>query len=401
MGIRLQLQIKSIMKKIIFFFFICFLFQHAFCQTEKKTLKIALLAPVYLDSIFEGKSYTFGKKFPRFAVQGIDFIQGAQIALDSFPIENTSIDLSIYDTKSDSFNIEELIKSNQLKDRNLIIGSVKDYDFDFLASYSKQEKIPFISATFPNDGGVTSNPYLIILNPTLITHCEAIFSFLLQNQDSAKFLLVKQSGSQEDKIAESIENINKIDKKHLLNIKTINLDSNYTSLRTSLDSNKNNVIIAGSLDESFANNIFSVLSNTDKKYKITLIGMPNWDGLTSLNKKIKESQRNLPFIFTSSYYNDKADTISKFLQEAYLINYKGRPSDYAYKGLDIFYNFSRILNENKSHFTNELNNKNFQLFTKYNIIAVSLEKKSNVTDYFENKHLYFLKKTKNGVYKLD
>jgi hypothetical protein len=197
------------------------------------------------------------------------------------------------------------------------------------------------------------------------------------------------------------ECINKIDKKQLLNIKTINLDSNYTSLRTSLDSNKNNVIIAGSLDESFANNIFNVLSNTDKKYKITLIGMPNWDGLTSLNKKIKESQRSLSFIFTSSYYNDKADTISKFLQEAYLINYKGRPSDYAYKGLEIFYNFSRILNENKSYLTKELYNKNFQLFTKYNIISVSLEKKSNVIDYFENKHLYFLKKTKNGVKKLD
>ena len=388
------------MKKIIFSLITLFFLQHAFSQTNNSRLKIGIFAPIYLDSIFKGKSYTFGKKFPRFAVQGIDFIQGAQIALDSFPIENTSIDLSIYDTKSDSLNIDQLIQTNQLKGLDLIIGSVKDEEFDLLASYSKEERIPFISATYPNDGGVTSNPYLIFLNPTLKTHCQALFGYLLQNQDSAKFILAKQSGNQENKIYEHIENMNKIEKKHLLNIKSINLDSNYISIRTLLDSNKNNIIFAGSLNETFANNLYSVLSNTDKKYKITLLGMPNWDGFSSLNKKIKESPRNLSFIFTSSYYNNKADTISKILQEVYLNNYKGRPSEYAYKGFEILYNFSRILNENKRQFTKHLNN-NFSLFTEYNIMPVSIEKKSKNVDYYENKHLYFLKKTKNGINKLD
>lgn len=388
------------MKKFIFSFIALFFLQHTFSQTKNSTLKIGIFAPIYLDSIFEGKSYTFGKKFPRFAVQGIDFIQGAQIALDSFPIENTSIDLSIYDTKSDSFKIEQLIQTDQLKDLDLIIGSVKDDDFDLLASYSKKDRIPFISATYPNDGGVTSNPYLIILNPTLKTHCQALFGYMLQNQDSAKFIHVTQTGTQEDKISASMENMNKIEKKHQLNIKSINLDSNYISIRTLLDSNKNNIIFAGSLNETFANNLYSVLSNTDKKYKITLLGMPNWDGFTSLNKKIKESPRNLSFIFTSSYFNDKSDTISKILQEIYLLNYKGRPSEYAYKGFEILYNFSRILNENKWQFTKYLNN-NFALYTEYNIMPVSLEKKSKNIDYYENKHLYFLKKTKNGINKLD
>jgi hypothetical protein len=129
--------------------------------------------------------------------------------------------------------------------------------------------------------------------------------------------------------------------------------------------------------------------------------MPNWDGFSNLNKKIKESPRNLSFIYTSTYYNDKADTISKTLQDIYLNNYKGKPSEYAYKGFEIFYNFSRILNDNNKQFNKHLNTKEFQLFTEYNIMPVTLEKKSKTVDYYENKHLYFLKKTKNGILKLE
>ena len=56
-----------------------------------------------------------------------------------------------------------------------------------------------------------------------------------------------------------------------------------------IKNNKNNFIIGGSLDETFANELYAALCNVDKKYKITLIGMPNWDGFSSLNKKIKDS----------------------------------------------------------------------------------------------------------------
>ena len=55
----------------------------------------------------------------------------------------------------------------------------------------------------------------------------------------------------------------------------------------------------------------------------------------TLNKKIKDSQRNLSYIYTNPYYNDKTDSISKLLQEIYLNNYKGKPSEFAYKGFEI------------------------------------------------------------------
>ena len=70
-----------------------------------KTYKVGIFAPLYLDSIFTYEEYNYGKGFPKFALQGLDFIQGAQIALDSMNIQNASIKVNIFDSKSATKNI--------------------------------------------------------------------------------------------------------------------------------------------------------------------------------------------------------------------------------------------------------------------------------------------------------
>ncbi len=385
------------MKKIILYFILSTLPFSIFAQSERKVFKIGIFAPLYLDSVFNGTLYKFGKKFPRFAVQGMSFVQGIQIAIDSFPIDGANIETFIFDSQSDSLSIKNIINSHRIDNFNLVIGAVKDNEFAELASFANRKKIPFISATYPNDGGVTSNPYLIMLNPTLKSHCQTIFGYLLQHQDSAKIIHVRQTGSQEDRVAEYINNINKPDDKVLLNIKTIILDSNFASIKNSLDSNKKNIIIGGSLDEDFANPLLSTIKNIDKKYKVTIFGMPNWEGFSSLETKLKDLPKNITYLYTSPYFNEKSDSTSKKIQDIYLKKFKGRPSEYLYKGFEIMYVFSRILNNYPDDFLNHINDAQFQMFTSYKIIPVKVNKNSKSTDYLENKHLYFLKKTNSII----
>lgn len=385
------------MKKIILYLILTSLPYFIVAQSERKPSRIGIFAPLYLDSVFEGPVYKFGKKFPRFAVQGMNFVQGAQIAIDSFSIHDALMETFIFDSEADSLNIKFLINTHQIDDLDLIIGAVKDAEFTELAAFAKRKKIPFLSATHPNDGGVTSNPYLIMLNPTLKSHCQAIFGYLLQHQDSGKILHVRQTGSQEDRVAEYINNINKPDDKVLLNIKTIILDSNFASIKNSLDSNKKNIIIGGSLDEDFANPLLSTIKNIDKKYKVTIFGMPNWEGFSSLETKLKDLPKNITYLYTSPYFNEKSDSTSKKIQDIYLKKFKGRPSEYLYKGFEIMYVFSRILNNYPDDFLNHINDAQFQMFTSYKIIPVKVNKNSKSTDYLENKHLYFLKKTNSII----
>ena len=363
---------------------------------ETKKQKIALFAPLYLDSVFKGDNYQYGKKFPRYALQGIDFVQGSQLALDSFPINLSYTELYVFDSKSDSVSIESLINNHQLDSMQLIIGAVKDNELTLLANLAQQKHVPFISATYPNDGGITNNPFYIILNSTLKSHCEAIFSYLLQNQNNSKIIHVRQTGSQEDRVAGYINNINKPDNKALLQIKTMNLDSNLSLIKTALDSTRKNYIICGSLDEDFASSIASILSSASKKYDITLIGMPNWDGFTAFGKNHRESLKDFPVYYTTAYFNPKTDAYSKSVQDAYLQVYKGKPSESAYKGFEIMYVFSRLLNLFPDEFMSHVNDHLINVFSDFNIMPIKLNKNSSIIDYYENKHLFFIKKV-NGI----
>lgn len=381
----------------IFLLVFSFAFSQQNSNNNSRKLSVGVFAPLYLDSAFSGLAYKYDNKtFPRYTLQGFDFVQGIQIAMDSFPIENNPVETFIYDTKSDSLSISALIKNHELDNLDLLIGSVKDEELTTLANFAKSKKIPFISATYPNDGGINTNPYYVILNSTLKTHCEAIFSYLLQNQEDSKIVLVKKTGSQEDRVQSYFNNFNKIDNKTLLNIKTVTFDSNYNVIKFVLDSTKKNIVIVASLDEEFAKNMSSALNPLIKKYGVTVIGMPNWETFSVFGKNAKNNLKDFAFLYTSPYYNPKEDIYSSVIQNAYLNNFKGKPSDYTYKGFEAIYIFSRILTLYPYDFINHVNDPTFKIFSNFNFHGVSSQPNSSETDYLENKHLFFLQR-QNGV----
>jgi hypothetical protein len=384
---------KKHLKVILFIGFLFPAFLSATAQTDSskilKTYRVGIFAPLYLDSVFTGTSYRYGKNFPKFAVPGLDFVQGAQIALDSLPMLYGNIDASIYDSKSYVQNIPSLIRNKELDSLDLIIGSVKEDEFSQLANFAKQKNIPFISATHPNDGGTTGNPFLVIVNSTLKAHCEAIYSHLLQQHSTDRIFLVRKSGAQENAVAAYFKQINEPDGKPLLKIETINADSGFNLLRSKLDSNRKSVFIGGSLNENFANNLAMFSQSVSKKYKVLLIGMPNWDGFTSLvkNKKLKD----FPVYYTTPFFNYKWDSFSKQIKDIYLTRYKGVPSDLTYKGFETVYLFTKLLSMHPGDFMSNLNNHPYKVFSDYKFKPVFINKKSEVPDYFENKNLYFVK----------
>ncbi len=363
--------------------------------TSLPTYRIAIFAPLYLDSVFEQENYKYGKKFPKFLMPGLDFVQGAQIALDSLPLVNGNISAQVFDSKAVVANISSLIATGKLDSFHLIIGSVRDEEVQQLAAHAKRKNIPFVSATYPNDAGVTENPFLIIVNSTLKAHCEAIYSFLLQNHGTDKIIIVRKPGSQEDKIQQYFTKMNTPDGKPLLKIETLNINEDFSIIKQKLDSNRNTIIVGGSLNESFAFKLATAAYALDKTYRITLVGMPNWDGFSSLNKK--KTFTDFPIYYTSPYYNYKWDSYSKMIQNVYIKKYKGNPSDMSYKGFESVYLFARLLTRYPNDFINHLNDLQNKVFTDYNFKPVGLLTSANIPDYFENKHLYFIK-ILNGNY---
>ena len=379
------------LKKILLTGILFFGIFAAFAQpgnTVLKTYRVGIFAPVYLDSVFDGNTYSYGKNFPRFTQQGLDFMQGAQIALDSMQLANGNMQASFFDSKATEQNISLLINNHRLDSMDLLIGAVKDSEFLKLAAFAKQKNIPFISAVYPNDGGVTANPFLVIVNSTLRAHCENIFSYLLQKHGTDNIYICRKKGSQEDKIAAYFKTINESEGKPLLNIRVLNFEDNFTALKEKLDSTKQNVIIGGSLSEDFADELFDAAYGIKKTYRIEMIGMPNWDAFKDIRKP---GYKDFPLLYTVAYGNNKTDTYSKMIQSVYSKKYKGNPSDMSYKGFECVFIFAGLLTRYPNDFISHLNDCGYKVFTEYNFKPVYLNKKSSLPDYFENKHLYFMK----------
>ena len=353
-----------------------------------KTYRVGIFSPLFLDSVFSDNGYKYGKNFPKFTQQGLDFVQGAQIALDSMPLPNGNIRATIYDSKAEEQTVSWLIENHKLDSLDLVIGAVKDAEFLQLAAFAKQKNIPFISATLPNDGGVTSNPFLVIVNSTLRAHCENIYSYLLQNHGTDNIILCRKKGSQEDKIAEYFRSINQPDGKPLLNIKTVNIDGDFSVLKTKLDSTKKNVIVGASLNEDFANELVSAAYGLKKIYPAEIIGMPNWDAFADLKKA---TYKDFSVLYTTPYINTKSDNYSKRIRACYLKKYKGVPSDMTYKGFEAVFVFARLITRYPDDFMSHLNDYSYKVFSEYNFKPVFVNKKSGMPDYFENKHLYFMR----------
>ena len=73
-----------------------------FSQDSTGKQKVAIFAPLYLDSAFDNiNTYKYAKNvFPKFINSGLEFYEGAKLALDSLNKEGVELDLYVYDTRS-------------------------------------------------------------------------------------------------------------------------------------------------------------------------------------------------------------------------------------------------------------------------------------------------------------
>ncbi|MDQ2720185.1 MAG: ABC transporter substrate-binding protein [Bacteroidota bacterium] len=384
------------MKKNILFlftFFVLFGLPNSYAQNNivhsEKVYRVAIFAPMYLDSIFENGQLISQRTLPKSSMPAVEFVQGAQIAFDTLQLNGKRIEAFIYDSKSFTKSIFWLIRNKQLDSIDLIIGSVKEPDYSELAQFAVQRSIPFISATYPNDAGIKENPFTVIVNSTLKAHCEGIFSYIMQKHGTDNIYLIKKKG--DNRIDDYFKSINTADGKQLLKIKTIILDSSISSygLRNLIDTTKPIVIIGASLDETFAKKLADACYPIQKKNPLVLVGMPNWDGFKSLVKK--SAFKDFPIRYTTPHYDTKDNPFSTFFSQRYFQLYRAKqPSDMAFKGFELTYYFTRMLLDYGNNFMQHLNENNLVVFHDFNFKPVFSNKNNKVPDYYENKHLFIM-----------
>lgn len=354
-------------------------------------LKIALFTPLYLDSAFDNSyNYQFGKNFPKFINPGLEFYEGAQMALDSLQKMGMPLEVYVYDSRSKNKTIEQQLNGPELRDVGLIIAHTTAQEIRTFANAAQQLQIPFINANLPNDGAINANPFFVVLNPTLKTQCEGIYKFVQNNFASKKIIVFRKKGQMEDVIKKYFTDFSKNTSSTPLKLQYIDLPYNFTAadLKSPLDSTTHNIIVAGSLDEAFGRKLASQLASLNQTYPTTVVGMPTWDNIRDFNKS---EYKGLEIIYSTPFYNAKTDWLSNKINNTFNTKLFARPSDMVFRGYEVTWRFAHLLAKYKKDIgSNFIHNEN-NVFTEYDIQPVFLNQDNMTLDYFENKHLYFIK----------
>src|SRR5690349_3171545 len=163
--------------------------------------KIAILAPLYLDSAFDASgNYRYGKVLPKYIAPGLEFYQGVQLAIDSLRSEGLKLEINIFDTRAGKAALQDIVSKPEFDGTEVMIAHVNMADAQWLAQTAKSRSIPLVNVNFPNEAGVSDNPQYIILNSTLFTHCEGLYRFMQKNYALSPIVVFRRKGAQEDRL---------------------------------------------------------------------------------------------------------------------------------------------------------------------------------------------------------
>jgi hypothetical protein len=354
--------------------------------------KIAFFAPLYLDSAFNDTAgYRYAKNvFPKFINPGLEFYEGAQLALDSLNKEMAPLEVYVYDTRSASETIPEQLNRPEMDSMEFMITYCTSAEVKIFADAGLKKNIPVINANLPNDGGVTGNPFFVMLNSTLKTQCEGIYKYMQKYFSLTPLVVFRKKGQLEDRIRSYFDDMGKNTSSVPLHLKYVELPDSFTvnQLRPHLDTTTETLCIAGSLDENFGKRLTLQLAALKKQnYPCTVMGMPTWDNIKDFSKP---EYKGIEIIFSTPFYNPRTNKISLAIIEYYNRVMYARPSDMVMRGYEVMWKFGKLLLTYQADFPSSITHKEFNVFREFDIQPV-LNRQNLSLDYFENKKLYFLK----------
>jgi len=361
-------------------------------QTAAPVYKIALFAPLYLDSAFDDNSeYRYAKNsFPKFINPGLEFYEGAQLALDSLNKEKVPLEVHVFDTRAANKTIQEQLASPEISNASLLITYCSASEIKTFADAGLRKNIPVVNVNLPNDGGVTGNPFFVMLNSTLKTQCEGIYRHMQKQYALDRIVVFRKKGTLEDRIRGYFDDYAKSTNGIPLKLKYVELSDSFQlkQLISHLDTTQLTLCVAGSLDENFGKRLTAQLAALKKQnYKAAVMGMPTWDGIKDFTKP---EYRGIEIIYSTPFYNPRTDKVSQSITTVFNTRMYARPSDMVMRGYETVWRFVKLLTTYKNDLASNLSRKEFNLFREIDIQPV-LNRQQMTLEYFENKKLYFLK----------
>lgn len=393
----MQVVIRTLL--LTLFLFTCLLPPPARAQGRAgKPLRIGLFVPLWLDSAFSSTGeYRYGKGFPRQSISGLECYQGVAFALDTLrQTGKVNIELTVFDIRSQEGNIFLVTRLPKMDSLDLLIGQVSGAEYLHLAEAARRRRIPFLSTSYPNDGGVRDNPYVLITQARLPSHLQALNNHLTASLGIGQNAIwLRRLHPNDDRLAEAFR---EMQGGRTPKYRTLAMPDTFSvwQLLRHLDSTRLNILIAGSLDEAFGLRLVENCLSIDKAYRITVIGMPTWEGLSALRSSRYQS---IPIEHTVAFYRPAIAAWGDRLEEEYRRRTYSRPSDVVFKSFQAAYHLTRLLLQYDTAWRSHLNDPELSAQSDFNFQPARIQS-ATVIDYLENKRIYLIRREEGSVSQL-
>jgi hypothetical protein len=366
-------------------------------NAPKNPVRIGLLLPLLLDSAFDQKNNVKfpPKSFPKYLLPGLEFYEGAMLALDSLNKNKMPVQLVVIDTRAANHSIQTQLEKLDESPLDIILTHCNAAELRIIATYGLKKNIPVINVNLPNDAGIIENPFLVLLNSTLRTQSVSLADYIYSKYAKQQVVVFRKKGALEDRIRSYWEE-NNLTKK-IPKWTYVDLPDSFSvnQISVKLDTIKSTICIAGTLDENFGKRLASQLATLNKqRYKTSLFGLPTWGDIKDFSKL---EYRGLDITYCTPYYNSRIDSVSQQVQRFFSTTLYARPSDMALRGYESVWKYANLLLKYKDNIATQLASREFELFRELQIQPVFGKEKQ--LHYFENKKLYFLK-WQDGILKL-
>ena len=299
-------------------------------------VKVALLLPfsakdypAYIDSMEFMQPITISPRSEQF----LGFYEGVLLAVDSLKNRGYKIDLHVYDTERNSDKMYEISEQVNRLRPDMIIGPVYGSVYKAMADYLENKGIPMVYPLSSRSESFGEYPNFIQVNASFNVMADQIAKWLSRQSAEANLIHISLAGTDDSDYSEKLylkEQVKKIEGVHFFrwNADRLPLDS----LRTMLLPDRENILVLPASREADVSKILPLLSALTDGYRITVVGLPEWQTFTSVDHETYYKLNTK--IFTYSYI-DYTSEAAIALGEKYRKYFHTEPSSLVYKAFDM------------------------------------------------------------------
>ena len=334
-------------------------------DTLKNAFKIGILLPFKLEMAGTDKN---AEKF-------IEFYRGILLAINDAKKQGNSFILHVYDTGNSEEKIDSIIKKEELKTLDLIIGPAYTNQIPKVTDFAKQYNTPIVIPFSQKVKDIENNPFIIQFNSPQQDQITIAKNKLLDKIKNRPIVFALFENNNDD--GNSFANALQVDFliKQIPHKKCIITEQNADSV-CQLAINQNALLLLASSTQERVKPILRIINRHRLGTNLELIGFDKW-GLSLLNE-------SRPIYFTSLFnpntnlkqeYKEKYETFFGITNNAY--------PNFDQLGYDLMRNMIGMLKNSK--------NKHEFIFPTLNNVQSDMNfKKTTHEGGWINEHLYLI-----------